>query len=400
MELGMRRTAGTLAVAGELGILFVGATLPSPLYPLYASRFGFGAVTLTLVYAAYVIGNVVALMFGGRLSDRLGRRSVMLPALGLAALGALVFLCARGTPWLYAGRVLSGLATGIGAGAATAWLAELQPRGDKAAGALLATTGNFLGIAAGPVIAGLLAAFAPGPLRLPYLAYLGLIVAAVPAVWLPGETVKRRARGAGDLPLRPRLGVPREIRLDFLPPAVTAFVTFALIGFYAALVPNLLRDSLHLPSPAISGAVIGVLFAVAAVVAATSRGLPARPAMLSGLALLLPSVGLLVGAQIAESMPLLLAATLCAGVAGALGYRGSLQVVNEIAPAQQRGEVVSSYLTAVYLGNSLPIIGVGLLSAAAGALTAHLAFAAIIAALAVAALVGEARMTVHAHAAE
>jgi hypothetical protein len=65
--------------------------------------------------------------------------------------------------------------------------------------------------------------------------------------------------------------------------------------------------------------------------------------------------------------------------------------VNEIAPADRRGEVVSSYLIAVYLGNSVPIIGVGVLSAATSAAIAHIAFAAVIAALAVAALLAERR---------
>jgi MFS family permease len=185
--------------------------------------------------------------------------------------------------------------------------------------------------------------------------------------------------------------VPRQIRQEFLPPAVTAFVTFALIGFYAALVPNLLRDTLKLSSPAVSGAIICGVFAVATIVAILSRTMAARAAMLCGLAMLLPSVVLLIGAQLAHSMPLLLAATAGAGITAALGYRGSLQVVNDIAPGSQRGEVVSSYLIAVYLGNSLPIVGVGLLSARTSPLTAHIVFAAVLAVLAVAALLAERR---------
>ncbi|MFZ2004278.1 MAG: MFS transporter [Stellaceae bacterium] len=385
----MTRIRVSIVVAGELGVLFVGATLPSPLYPLYSATFGFGGVTLTLIYATYVLGNLAALLLGGRLSDQIGRRRAMAPALGLAIAGALVFLFAQNTAWLYAARILSGLATGLGSGAATAWLAELQPRGHRAAGAMLATAGNFLGTAVGPLLGGLLAAFAGWPLRLCYVVYLVLLAVAVPALWAAPETVTQRPPSASGASLRPRLGVPRQIRLEFLRPAVTAFVTFALVGFYAALVPSLLRDSLRLPSPAVSGGIICGLFLVATIVAAVSRGVAARTAMLWGLAMLLPSVALLVGVQVANSMPLLLAATACAGIAGALGYRGSLQVVNEIAPADRRSEVVSSYLIAVYLGNSVPIIGVGVLSAATSSAVAHAAFAAVIAALAVAALLAE-----------
>src|ERR1700756_2971474 len=74
------------AVAAELGVMFIGAILPTPLYPLYREAFGFSGVTLTLIYATYVLGNLTALLFFGRLADQIGRRPASLAALagGLA----------------------------------------------------------------------------------------------------------------------------------------------------------------------------------------------------------------------------------------------------------------------------------------------------------------------------
>ena len=96
--------------------------------------------------------------------------------------------------------------------------------------------------------------------------------------------------------------------------------------------------------------------------------------MLSGLVLLWPSLTLLASAELLRSMPLLVAASALCGIAAALGYRGSLAVVNRIAPDDRRAEVVSSYLIAMYLGNSLPIMGIGLLTDWTGSVPAHLAF--------------------------
>jgi hypothetical protein len=107
--------------------------------------------------------------------------------------------------------------------------------------------------------------------------------------------------------------------------------------------------------------------------------------MLSALALLPPGLWLLIVAQIAQSMPILLAAAALSGVSGGLGYRGSLEVVNRISPSDRRSEVVSSYLVAVYAGNSVPVIGIGLLSAITASLVAHEVFAVVIMVLAVAA---------------
>ncbi len=386
-----RKRAGVAAlaiVAVALAVMFVGAIVPTPLYPLYQQAFGFSGITLTLIYAVYVLGNLVALLFFGRLADQVGRRSAILPAIGFGIASTIMFAAASGTAWLFAARALSGFSTGLGAGAATAWIAELYTGRGNGTAARIAASANFFGCAAGPLFGGLLAQFAPWPLRLPYLVYLILLCAVAVAVLFVSETVARPKR-FGEASLRPRLGVPPRIRLHFLSPAVCGFATFALIGFYSALIPNLLVASLHQSAPAVAGAVVCLVFGVAAVTILSTGRLESQAAMLSALALLVPAVWLLVGAEVVQSMPLLLFAAPLGGVAGGLGYRGSLEVINRIAPADQRSEVVSSFLIALFAGNSLPVIGIGVLSAAASAIVAHVAFAAVITALAgIAALTG------------
>jgi hypothetical protein len=165
-------------------------------------------------------------------------------------------------------------------------------------------------------------------------------------------------------------------------PAVSGFATFSLIGFYAALIPNLLAESLHESAHTVAGAIVCEVFGIAAITILSTAWLGSQAAMFSAQALLVPAVWLLVGAELARSLPLLLLAAGLCGVAGGLGYRGSLEVINRIAPADQRSEVVSSYLIALFAGNSLPVIGIGVLAAVAGALTAHVTFAAVITALA------------------
>ena len=79
-------------------------------------------------------------------------------------------------------------------------------------------------------------------------------------------------------------------------------------------------------------------------------------------------------------------ATAACGVSAALGYRGSLQVVNQIAPEDRRAEVVSSYFVCVFSGNALPVIGIGMISTWTGATVASLLFALMISAFALIAL--------------
>jgi len=327
-------------------------------------------------------------LFFGRLSDQIGRRKVSVPAIAIAILSAIVFAAASSTPWLFVARTLSGFATGLASGTATAWIAELYAGSTRGAAARIAAAANFFGNAAGPALGGLLAQLAPAPLRLPFYVYLAMLLAVGAAILTAPETVGK-PRNWRDVELKPRLGVPPNIRLPFISPAVAGFCTFALIGFYSALIPNVLGDSLHLHAPIVAGAVVCALFGIAAITVLSTGRLGSQATMFSALALLLPSVWLLVGAEIFKSLPILMVAAAFGGVAGGLGYRGSLEVINRIAPADRRSEVVSSYLIALFAGNSLPVIGIGVLSAATDARLAHITFAGVITALAsIAALTG------------
>lgn len=96
---------------------------------------------------------------------------------------------------------------------------------------------------------------------------------------------------------------------------------------------------------------------------------------------------MLLTAQAVKSTLILVLASALSGVSGALGYRGSLEVAGRIAPIDQRSEVISTYFAAVFAGNALPIIGIGLLPSFAGSAPAHVVFGMMIAGLAVAALV-------------
>lgn len=77
-------------------------------------------------------------------------------------------------------------------------------------------------------------------------------------------------------------------------------------------------------------------------------------------------------------MLIMIAATAACGLTTGLGYRGSLQVVNEIAPETRRAEVVSSHFVCYFTGNAVPVVGIGVLSAVANSTIASIAFAGML----------------------
>jgi hypothetical protein len=365
------------SAAAMIATMFMASTLITPLYVLYQQAFGFSTIELTVIYSTYVVGNLFALLFLGRISDELGRRRVILGAIAVAGASSALFLFAAATTWLYWARMLSGVAIALASGAGTAWITELMNHTDKSRAALIATSANFIGLAIGSFVAGCLAQYAPSPLELPFIAYS--VVLAIVAVLIGGtrETVPPRFSNLKRL-LAPRIGIPRAILRSFVTPAITGFATFSLIGFYAALVPSLLSERLHVENIALAGGIVSELFVISTVTMIVTRNLASNQAMLAGLTLLIPSLILLVTADIFASLPILIADTALIGIAAGLGYRGSLQVVNQIAPAEQRAEVTSSYFIACFIGNSVPVIGIGWLTSARGPLVAISVFAIIV----------------------
>jgi len=381
-----KRSKDMLAAAFAIAALYVGSTVLTPLYPIYRDAFGFSQLTVTVIYAVYVVGNLAVLFAFGRLSDQIGRRAASQIALGITLLSAMLFLFAQGAGWLIVARAVNGFAAGLGAGALTAWIAELEPRKDRARASVIASAGNLAGLAVGGILAGLLAQYLPAPLRTVFVVYIVTLIAVALFLSKAPETVKHRVQSLAELDLHPRLGVPSEIRFQFLAPACSAFAAFALGGFFAALIPGLLTQELAFSNVAVIGAIVALFFGVACLSSALTRAVSSWVGMFTGAALVFPGVALLICAETYKSMTLLLVASAVAGAAMALSYRGSLQVVNEIAPSDRRAEVVSTYLLMCYLGNSVPVLGVGLLSSALGAPIAHRIFAAVVAALALTSL--------------
>jgi hypothetical protein len=186
--------------------------------------------------------------------------------------------------------------------------------------------------------------------------------------------------------MRPKLSLPED-RAQFIAPAITGFGLMALVGFYAALMPAILSHDLQIKNHAAAGALFFELAAVTAGVIVATRSVTSRAAMLWSLGLMIPAAAAVVAAQAAASLWIMLSATVAVSISAGLGYRGNLQVVNQSAPKDKRAAVVSSYFVCCFIGNALPIIGVGVLSNLTGPTVADTAFACMIAAFSVVALI-------------
>jgi MFS family permease len=370
-------------VAVAFAVTMFGTTLPTPLYVLYQEELGFADDMLTVIFAVYAAGVLAALLLFGRASDQLGRRRMLLVGLMFAALSTGAFLFDQGLALLIVGRLLSGLSAGIFTGTATAALLDLAGRGQGRRATLVATVANIGALGLGPLVAGLLAQFAPLPLRLPFWVDLGLILLAILAVWAMPETV--------DVPEHPRLRIsrpdlPPEVRPAFIRAATAGFAGFAVLGLFAAVAPSFLLDLLHEPSHALSGAVVFTLLAASALGQVTLAERLGNWGLAAGCGALIGGMALLVAGLAAASLGLVIAAAIVAGLGQGLCMRAGLGAVNSRAPAERRAGVASTFFIVMYVGISVPAIGVGLGASRLGLQTAGIAAGITVAVIATIAL--------------
>lgn len=363
------------ATAYTLLFLLTGTNLPTPLYRGYQQSFGFSPLMVTLIFAVYVASLIPSLLIAGPLSDSVGRRKVLLPAVVLAALGSLVFALADNVGWLFAARLLQGLAVGAASGALTAALSELEPRGDRRRAALVSTVASVGGLGAGPLIAGLLAEYAPSPYVLPFVVEIALLIpAAVAMATLPASRPTTKWR-----PRRPSL--PASMRGVFVSSGTAGFLAFSVIGLFLALVPTYVTKLSGNDNLALAGGAVALMLACSVLAQIAASGRQALGIQITGLLLLATGLILLAVAGGIASLPLLLVSTMVGGVGQGLTFLGGITEINRVAPKDRHADVLSSFYVVIYLGVGVPVIGVGLLATATGLLTAVQIFAAVVAAL-------------------
>ncbi|MFF4953447.1 MFS transporter [Streptomyces chattanoogensis] len=365
------RQLGYPVAAGVFAIGMAGTTLPTPLYGLYRQELGFSELMVTVVFAAYALGVIAVLLLAGHVSDEVGRRPVLLCALGLSAASALCFIFEGGLPALFAGRVLSGFAAGLFSGAATAAVLELAKPGQEGRAGFAATAANMGGLGCGPLLSGVLAQYAPWPLTLPFLVHLGLLAVAAVLTWLLPETVgnPRRAR------LRPeRLRLPPEVRGVFTPCAVAAFAGFSLLGLFTAVAPSFVSRTLDVDNLAVSGAIVCTVFLGSTLGQLLTGRLGVRRALPGGCLVLVAGLVLVSTSLAVRSLPVLVIGAVCGGIGQGLAFRAGLTAVGAAAPPAHRGGTISAFFLVAYLGISLPVVGVGALTLVLGLRGAGLAF--------------------------
>src|SRR3954464_9561163 len=286
----------------------VGFGLVIPLLPFYAERFGASPLQMTLLFAVYSLMSMLAAPLWGRLSDRVGRRPVLIASMAAAALAYLWLGFASQLWMVFAGRAFAGACAGNIA-AAQAYIADVTPPERRAKGMGMIGAAFGLGFIIGPVLGGIIAGsdVATADLATPCLiaaglsfaAFLGVVLLLPESLAQPAQA-DRRGRIAAAQAALSHPGLGRLLLVFFLVILAfsgmeTVFAWWAIAQFgWGPRATGFVFFYVGLLSAAMQGGLIGPL----------TRRLGEERLMLAGLSLI--AFGLAV-MPVAATVPLLLA---------------------------------------------------------------------------------------------
>jgi MFS family permease len=364
---------GWLRVGAALFGAAWGSNQFTPMLIVYRHQLGTG--TLEAMFGLYALGLIPGLLIAGPLSAARGRRPVVIASAALSLVASLALVLAdHGLTLLFTGRFLAGLGSGAAFGVGTAWLREISrpPFGSATdhGAARRAAVAMTVGFAAGPLLSGLLAQWAPDPAVVPYLPHLALmllVLALVPGV--PETVASRRAaqatRGGGETARRrtgavaralPSVRQPRFYKV-VLPMAPWVFAAPA-VAF--ALLPSVVGAARATDGVALTAVVTMACALTGVLVQPVARRLDAHAlrnrAAVLGLTVMV--CGLLLGALTAHAGEtwLLLPSAVVLGAGYGLCLVAGLVEVGRLAHPDALAGLTAIYYALTYLGFASPYL--------------------------------------------
>ena len=341
-----------------LVLLLAASSVASPLYPLYQERFGVSSLSVTIIFALYALALLLALVITGRLSDRVGRRPLVVAALIVQVAGIIGFLVANEVTLIYVARILQGLGTGLGIAAITAWMLDLQPPRNPRLGSVASSAAPLTGIFVGAFSSAFLVQYGPDKLHLVYW----ILGAAYVLCLFPTLTIEDRVKRQGSwlASLRPQVAVPAQARSQFIALAPSLTATWALGGLNLSLGPALAISVLGSRNLLAGGLVVAAQAAGGSVASAYGALAPPRRLVRRGGLFLLAGVAITLVAVYTSSLALLYVGAVVIGLGFGQSFSGIIRTLAPMAPPEQRSGLISAIYIVSYLGFSLPAVAGGL----------------------------------------
>lgn len=322
-----------LLLAFSLALLHMPSGIPAPFYPLYQDQFGIGSRTISMFFATYILGVVIALIFAPRL---IFFRYVLVAACAVSVLGDFVLLRSASVPEIYLGHLIHGLVLGVVTVIVPVVLGRIDFSGQSKIAGRLTTSANAVGLTAGPLWSGLMLAYVPSGGTVVWWLQIAMTLAVMPFLVL---SLPRDGATGQDSPGADTIEGWRRFFTDRLTFAaiLAGFAAFASGGLLAALGSVLADTVMGTRNAAVQGLVVSLCFALSAVFGAIRLRLRDAGTIAIGVCFVAAGVAGTAGAILLEDLPIFLGAAAVTGIGQGLGLQGATQAVAHRSDAGQAG---------------------------------------------------------------
>lgn len=328
---------------------------PAMIYPLYAAQWQLSMTVLAVIFGLYPLSVVLTMLMSAGLSDRLGRKHVMLGGLASSVAGVLMFAVAGEVYTLMAGRVLMGIGVGLSAGPSAAALVDYAGKGGTARSASVTLGAQSVGFAGALLLAGALVTWAPLPTRLSfYVLFALLLVLLLLCLFIPAD---RPSDPTHRLLARPH--VPPYLRRSFIYAALAVMGAYTHGVLISSLGAQVARSLIGSPSAWVNSLALALFPVALGIAGGLARKVEARRAIVTGSVLSVLGMVSLCLSVSAHSLAYFVGASLVSGAGYAFMTFGGLALIAQETRREDRGNAMSMLFVFAYLFTGALAIALG-----------------------------------------
>lgn len=330
---------------------FMLPNLVTPLLEIWRHQIGFSTGMLSLIFVMYLGGLAPAFLFATALSNRFGRKQIILTACVFGLLSCIGYAGASNVTTLIAARILTGLCTGLILVLGTDAILATANQNESHKATLIGTVGIGLGLAGGPILAAIVANFLPYPTVTVFVVEAILLIFCIPIALSQSDSLK--VKNIRWLPFQAMGQQENRAALSGLGAFAPGMTAAAIV---LALMPTIIKD-IGMNSVLSGGLLAGGMYLVSPISQLVFRKIEPFKLLLISLIIIISAMALLILGSVVSSLSVLIMSVVAIGAGQGISNYASFKVVHTYATKSVK-TAISLLCLGVYISASIiPILG-------------------------------------------
>ena len=356
-----RSKLGFVGVVGALIVLYFASGSPISLYSMWQEELGMTHSQLSMVSMWYLLGTVIPLLFFPRISDHLGRKPATIMILLVAICGAMTFAMISSPEMIMAGRLIQGIASGLGSSTVAAYVVDLSSDLPRWIGPVITSSAPTLGLSVGAFVSGGLMTYTGISSTSYFEAIVVLIVIIAVIVVFARETMPRSPGLVRSF--IPRITLPKGCTRLYLACAMLFIGTWAIGGFSQSFSATIVMEQFGYHNQFIAAAVFTSLLLPNVIGSFFAKRFDTRTAQRGGMGVFfVMAIMMYVSLTYLDSLVLFCVFSVIAGIGQGIGFTAGVTALLSRAGKELRAGTFSTIYLTSYGGAAIPNLVVGLMS--------------------------------------